>query len=272
MGTVISALYAGQASTNDNWLFIVLNHIINSNRGSTINLMKWIIIISILVSTPSFSKSLEFSTFLKSRSLKYLKTVFKQSEKYSGIKIKVSTLPGQRSLLEANNGNYDGDASRRVNLKNFTKKSETGNLILVKTPLIGIRLKSLRRSETPSFSIFSDVVHKKVAFQRGRKFLESRNKENKWMALNTIDAGVKLLSLKRIDYLLGFNCELRDLMRDKNGIVISDLNYFDENFYLYIHKKHSSIVSKLENSLTKAIEDLRKESFTPFGCQLLPND
>lgn len=169
--------------------------------------------------------------------------------------VKVATLPPARSLKLANNGTIDGELPRIANISGAN--SNYPNLLQVDIPIIPINHVAFTKKPDIHVNSWDDLKPYNVGVVTGWKILERNIK--KYRTLTKFDDEKSLFNaLKKGRIEVAVYSRLSGLMEihkmGLNGIYGSNAAKFKTGkykLYMYMHIKHKSLISKLENTLTE---------------------
>ena len=179
-----------------------------------------------------------------------LEVIFKEAD----IGLKVQVLPNKRSLVNANNGIDDGDATRIWNINKYYP-----NLLRVplKTHHIDIVALSNRKLLIKKFT---DLKPFHVGIVRGMKIVEVKvgAVETKSLtSINNYDQLLRMLASKRIDVIITDKTSLLNKIKegDIKGLYLMEKPLLTLPLYIHLHKKHKALIPKLE----KAVAELTRK-------------
>ena len=178
-----------------------------------------------------------------------LETIFKEAK----IGLKVQILPNKRSLMNANNGVDDGDATRIWDINKYYP-----NLLRVPLQTHHIDIVALSNKKI-IIEKFEDLKNYHVGIVRGMKITEVKVgavKPRSITSINDYDQLLRMLSSHRIDVIISDKTSLLNNIK-KTGI--KDLYLVKKPLltlplYIHLHKKNSTYIPKL----VAAISDLKK--------------
>jgi len=183
----------------------------------------------------------------------FLDTVVKEAFRRIGITLQTSSLPAERGLKNSNNGSIDGEMSRvkgidkvYTNLIRVPEKIMDWEFVVFSEKVIDL---------SQGWKVFSG---KSVSHINGWKILE-KNIPNDAEVTKTsnIDELFSLLRKKRTDYVIYEKWAGHYMLRKMpaNNIGQHKSTLLVKEVFIYLHKKHKSIVSKLSKSLENMKRD-----------------
>lgn len=217
-----------------------------------------LIIIFLLISLPSAPNEprktmITFTTHITPDSIAYKSTYLLLNEAFHriGYDFSLQTLPGKRSLIEANNGVFDGEAHRFAGLND---NNEFPNLIKVPVSLLIITNAMFSKRVTSITNSWQDISKYRVTVQRGSLWLTKMAKEyaKEVHELETSKQMLNFVIYGRADIAL-MSTETSELLTTKEfknsgikqiGPVLSRLA-----IYSFVHKKNKDLAPKLADAL-----------------------
>ncbi|MFW5811009.1 MAG: substrate-binding periplasmic protein [Thermodesulfobacteriota bacterium] len=178
-----------------------------------------------------------------------------------GYAIRIVSLPSERSLIETNAGNYDGQISRA---KEFDPENRYPNLVIVPEPLLPLEVAAFALDQDLKIDGWVTLSETpcRITYQRGVKMIEQRllryiDSARLIQADNLVHAA-RLLVSGRVRILIGipttFDSVLELAEFQSAGIHIVGLL---ETFYAYpvLHKRHSPLIPELARVLREMKAD-----------------
>lgn len=170
-----------------------------------------------------------------------------------GIQLQTALLPAERGLKQSNRGLVDGEMSR---IKGLDKKYP--NLVRVPEKIMDWEFVSFSYQSVSLKNGWSDLSGKLVAYINGWKILE-RNIPSSAEITKTanVDELFNLLRKKRTDFTVyerwAGHYRLHQLMMNdvkelKPPLAVKEM-------FIYLHKKHRSIIPKLSSALSAMKKD-----------------
>ena len=200
-------------------------------------------------------KTIVFGTIL-AESFSYfheISLIYSEAFKRLGYQFKLISLPGERSLVDANSGVVDGEATRIAQLD----LNKYPNLVRVPEPIIVI--KDGAYSADPSIRIngWESLRGKgyKVGLYKGIKSIEQKlplyvEKEN-IVTLTDFEQCLKMLQERRIDiFIVPILIEESAPMKSPAYSDIKRVGIVEEKIlYPWFNKRHKELVSRLADTL-----------------------
>lgn len=169
----------------------------------------------------------------------------------------VRSEPDMRALAMAARGESDGICLRP---KHYMEHFSINSLIRIDVAIIHINVQIFSHQQglsiTPSTQLSSHG--KTVSFRRGNYWAEHYLKTQEgvtYFDVTESSTGLKLLAARRIDYFVGFEPTITQLMRNEDyqrNIYLSG-TLRRVALYAYINKKHKSLVRPLREQLTRLL-------------------
>lgn len=171
----------------------------------------------------------------------------------SGLDVKMVNFPSERGLMSANQGTIDGNLMR---IDGLEKKFQ--NLIRVPEVLIVWEFTSFSRSNNQPSMI--QLKNHSIGYIRGWQIYEQMFPKTK--NVTTVESSAQLfllLAKGRIEYALHERWIGGNIVKSSgfNDIYASSRIIAKKDMFIYLHKKHSSLVPKIANEL----KNLKKEGF-----------
>jgi len=185
------------------------------------------------------------------------------------ISLEIRSLPAERSLLDANDGQIDGDVGRVA-----TVAALYPNLRRVPTPVLhSRRFVAFGNCRGPATLSWTDLSRYHVGFVNGWKLFEPIVTDARSVTrVEDSEALFGLLARDRID--LAFSARIDGLMAARRlglrRFCILDPPIAEVAMYLYLHKRHESLVTPLGEVLaamteTGATRVIRRNVFARYG-------
>ena len=196
--------------------------------------------------------------------IRYAALVFKELGTRLRIKITVKPLPKIRSLVAANDGDYDGLANRVAGLEKRYQNLQrvTVSHLAVQHILYAKETEIIDRV-TDFKSLYETFVktNRVVGFLGGsakaRQELSPLPKKNK-QALNSPEQAFGMLAINRINaYLAGPGMVNRIIFKEKFGKSdIKEVGVFSRfPLFSYLHKRHAALIPKFEKMIHAMLKD-----------------
>ncbi|MFC1523437.1 substrate-binding periplasmic protein [Thermodesulfobacteriota bacterium] len=195
----------------------------------------------------SAQERLEFSTIQDSIITPVLQQVVQEGYQQAGIEIKITEMPAQRSLLEANEGRVDGELVR-------TKFIEPISPNLIRIPVSIYLYKSMAFSKQKiRINGWRSLKPYKLGFLRGHKQVEEKLKGLTYKRVENSDQLFKMMDAERLDVvIIGRARGLRTIQQlNLEKIKVLEPPLSELNLYHYLHKRHQHLVSKMTKIFQK---------------------
>ena len=188
---------------------------------------------------------------------KALEQLSQESLRRIGVDLKLVSLPSERSLTAANLGEVDGEGLRVGGLGG--PDGPYPNLIQVPERFVRISFVAFSKNATISLDNGWDSLKPyRIAFINGWKMFEANAQGAR--VVNKVDKSEQLFRMLdegRVDLVLYTHADGLLLARNLGLTSVAPLSpaLKEVDMYLYLHKKHQALVSKL----TQAIRDLKAD-------------
>lgn len=225
-----------------------------ANRIENTNATFLSLIFFTLVFNVSFVKASEnliFSSLEGAYTQKLSEAVLKKAYSTIGVDFDVDWLPPKRSLMIANSGFTDGELSRiTTTLKNYP------NLLQVKVPVNFIEGVVFTKRKTISVAGWQSLQPYLIGINKGTIFAERGTKGMNVQSVSSFTSLFKMLDKDRVDLVVAPKViGLYHIAKNNlEGIVINKPYLVRLSLYHFLHKKHASLVPKLE----KALKEMQK--------------
>jgi len=222
--------------------------------GTSVMSALLVMLLIVLQPTSASAKAIIiFTTHVQPESNAYKSTHLLLTEAFNriGYKFSMKTLPGKRSLYEANKGTFDGEAHRFGGLNN---NNDFPNLIMVPEILLVIENAMFSKQSINLTMPWQELAKYSVTVPRGSLWLTAMAKQYAMevQELSSPDKMLNFVKQGRADIAL-MSVEALDILDSKAfknsgikqvGPVLSTLA-----IYSFIHKKHKTLVPKLAFAL-----------------------
>lgn len=179
---------------------------------------------------------------------KALQALSQEAFRRVGQEFKLVSLPSERSLFAANQGEVDGEGLRVAGLS-----SQYSNLIQVPERYVRISFVAFAKDATLNLdSGWASLYPHSVAFITGWKMFEANASGAKLVTkLDTPEQMFKMLDAGRVDLALYTLADGVALTRTMGLASIAPLTpaLKDVDMYLYLHKRHAALVPKVARAL-----------------------
>ena len=170
-----------------------------------------------------------------------------------GHDVKISFLPGERSLMNLNNGVDDGTHVRIAGIESTYR-----NIIPVSEKITNWHFVAFTRRTDIKIEKFSDLEPYDVAFMNGWKIFENDvSKARSITKANKPEQLFRLLGRGRTDVILYERWSGRKLARDLGMEEVREVSppLAVKEMFIYLHKRHKGIVGELGRALKKMKSD-----------------
>lgn len=192
--------------------------------------------------------SLQFSGIKGSENSLISMKVLTKAYNRLGIKIKYLPLPGERSLRTSNSGKVDGEVFRIANVsKRYT------NLIQIPTSINTLPAIAFSKNKNISIDGWHSLRPYKIGIQVGIKFAERGTKKLNPVVVDSNEQLFRMLNSGRIDIAIASQVnglKTLKLLKYKNIHALTPV-IAEYPLYHYLHKKHASLVPRLNDVLIK---------------------
>lgn len=175
-------------------------------------------------------------------------------EAYSrlGRKLVIHQLPGERSLIYANEGKMDGELYRKLGLDR-----EYPNLLIIPIPLLTLELVIFSRGTSFVVNGWESLRPYTLGFMRGNKIAQQNTKGMKVEPVPTMQQAFEKLMMGRTDLVLGHRASGMAVVRSLKleGITVLEPPLASFPVYHYVHKKHAALVPELTRVLKQMEAD-----------------
>lgn len=185
---------------------------------------------------------------------KALQALSEEACRRAGIDIKFVSLPSERSLVAANQGDVDGEGLRVAGLDD-----SYGNLVRVPERYVSISFVAFAKDPALSMAQGWDSLKShRVAFIHGWKMFESNAVAAR--VVNKVDKAEQLFQMLehgRIDLALYTLADGVALARKMGlqGVVALNPTLKDVDMFLYLHRRHAALVPKIAAALREMKAD-----------------
>ncbi len=179
-----------------------------------------------------------------------------------GRKLVLHKLPGERTLLMANEGRMDGELYRKVGIER-----DYPNLIILPVPLLTYEIVIFTRGTEFMVSGWESLRPFTIGYVRGIKIVAENTGGMKTEAVPTMEQAMQKLTMGRTDVVVGNRLSglaaLAALGVDDVRTLAPALASFP--VFHYVHKKHAALVPDMIAALQamkadKTIERLQREA------------
>ncbi len=223
-----------------------------------LNKLLFILILNAFIPALSYAESAISITsgrgepFVNSQQNGFYDQIVKQMFQRINVKAKTTTLPSERSLINANTGIDDGNIAR---IKGIEKKYP--NLIMLPEKIIDFEFVAFAKNKQLKISNWASLQTYNVAFINGWKVFEKKVTQYKSL-VRTRDSTqlFNLLKSDRVDIVLyDLWSGVWQIRQSENEIDYLRPPIASYPLYLYLHKKHKALLP----GLTKALQNMKKD-------------
>ncbi|WP_342115626.1 substrate-binding periplasmic protein [Pseudoduganella sp. OTU4001] len=175
-------------------------------------------------------------------------------EAYSrlGRKLVVHQLPGERSLVYANEGKMDGELYRKLGLDR-----DYPNLVIVPVPLLTFELVIFTRGTSFVVNGWDSLRPYTMGFVRGNKIAQENTRGMKVEQVSTMQQAFEKLMMGRTDLVLGHRASGMAVVRSQQleGVTVLEPPLASFPVYHYVNKKHAALVPELARVLKQVLRN-----------------
>jgi polar amino acid transport system substrate-binding protein len=182
----------------------------------------------------------------------FLEQVARETFRRIGLEVEVNTLPGERALINANEGLDDGDLMRAPGFE-----SAYPNLLQVPEKMGDMDFVAYATNKDFKGPITWDTLASyTVGYATGWKIYDRMVKARDVSKVRTIDDLFPLLELKRVDLVLIDRWQGSYAARKHGGSIrIIEPPLASSPMFMYLNKKHAAIVPKVARALAEMKAD-----------------
>lgn len=178
----------------------------------------------------------------------------------------VHKLPGERTLVMANDGHMDGELYRKLGMER-----DYPNLIILPVPLLTYEIVIFTRGTDFVVNGWESLRPFTIGYVRGIKIVRENTAGMKTEAVPTMEQAFQKLAMGRTDIVVGNRLSglaaVEALKLDDVRVLAPSLASFP--VFHYLHKKHAAMVPALLAALQamkadKTIERLQKAQVEPL--------
>ncbi|XLZ68781.1 transporter substrate-binding domain-containing protein [Massilia sp. SR12] len=186
--------------------------------------------------------------------------IMREAYRRLGINLVLHRLPGERTLIQANEGKMDGELYRKLGMER-----EYPNLVIVPVPLQTYEIVIFSRGTSFVVNGWDSLRPYTLGFVRGIKIVQENTHGMKIEAVATMPQAFEKMMMGRTDLVLGNRSSGIAVIRALNleGISVLEPPLASFPVYHYVHKRHEALVPELTRMLRqmqadKTIERLQK--------------
>lgn len=190
--------------------------------------------------------------------------------KRNQIPLKFQVLPNQRALINANNGDDDGEAARIYELNRYYPNLFPTDESIHAIEIMLVSKRNIALSRSDSF----DSLH--VGVIRGMKIAEMQAAEKKPLSLIKTNDALSLLNMLntgRLDIALIDRISLLDTLQKMgqktDGYYMFHPPYIQRKLHFHLHKKHQHLLPQFSQTIQEMKADgrfsqIRQQFFQQF--------
>lgn len=202
----------------------------------------------LLISNILLSKTYVFSGGTKATMHVITQKILLKAYSEANISTKFIYTNLEQSLINSNNGTYDGEIAR---IKDITKKYK--NLVIVPISTITIEAIAFSKNKNLHIKSWDDLKNKNFLIVRGVKFIENATKDIKKEYADSFSEALKMLNDDKIEIVVvpklsGLTSIYQNQYKDIK-MVSKSLKSVD--LYHFVHKKNKHLVKILTPILQK---------------------
>jgi polar amino acid transport system substrate-binding protein len=178
--------------------------------------------------------------------------VLREAYRRLGRTLVVHQLPGERSLVYANEGKMDGELYRKLGLDR-----DYPNLAIVPVPLLTFELVIFTRGTSFVVNGWDSLRPYTMGFVRGNKIAQENTKGMKVEQVPTMHQAFEKLMMGRTDLVLGHRASGMAVVRSQKleGITVLEPPLASFPVYHYVNRKHEALVPELTRVLKQMQAD-----------------
>jgi polar amino acid transport system substrate-binding protein len=178
--------------------------------------------------------------------------VLREAYRRIGRTLVVHQLPGERSLVYANEGKMDGELYRKLGLDR-----DYPNLVIVPVPLLTFELVIFTRGTSFAVNGWESLRPYTMGFVRGNKIAQENTKGMKVEQVPTMLQAFEKLMMGRTDLVLGHRASGMAVVRSQklDGITVLEPPLASFPVYHYLNKRHEALVPELTRVLKQMQAD-----------------
>lgn len=165
-----------------------------------------------------------------------------------GLDVRIVSLPSERSLKAADDGEVDGEGLRIAGLE-----QQYPNLVPVPERFLGVAFVAFARDPAPTLRGWDDLAAHRVAFIKGWKLFEAEA-SGRARLVNRVDRPEQLfrmLDSGHVDLALYTLADGQALVRQLglSGITAVAPALKHTDLFLYLHRRHAELAPRLADTL-----------------------
>ncbi|WP_028103413.1 substrate-binding periplasmic protein [Pseudoduganella violaceinigra] len=178
--------------------------------------------------------------------------IMREAYRRMGISLTVHKLPGERTLVYANEGKMDGELYRKLGMER-----EYPNLVIVPVPLQTYEIVIFSHGTSFVVSGWESLRPYTLGFTRGIKIVHENTHGMRIEPVPTMALAFEKMMVGRTDLVLGNRASGLAIIKSMNleGITVLEPALASFPVYHYLHKKHASMVPELTRVLREMLAD-----------------
>lgn len=178
--------------------------------------------------------------------------VLREAYRRLGRKLVVHQLPGERSLVFANDGKMDGELYRKLGIDR-----DYPNLLIVPVPLLTFELVIFSRGTSFVVNGWDSLRPYTLGFMRGNKIAQENTQGMRVEPVPTLQQAFEKMMMGRTDLVLGHRASGMAVVRSQKleGVTVLEPPLSSFPVYHYLNKKHEALVPELTRVLKQMQAD-----------------
>lgn len=221
---------------------------------------------ALMLATFSSAEQYRISTFdHDTAQIDVTKKVMRKVYQRLGHDFELVRFPGKRALVEANQGQVNGEL---VRIKALEK--ELTNLIRIPTAIGSFKVMAITRVGEPKITGIAGLIDKHVGIVRGVELTERLTQNHQRLIVNSIDSLFKVLLSEHVEVILfpkldGEKYIQTHQLGDK--VKLSNNPILNVKLYHYIHKSKAKLAEQLTELLKQMESTGELDSLNYFSEQ-----
>jgi polar amino acid transport system substrate-binding protein len=182
-----------------------------------------------------------------------MSTIYTEAFRRMGYGFKLISQPGERAMIDANQGIVDGEAGRISNID----REKYANLIMVPYPILTMKDGAYSADHSIKINGWESLAGRpyRVGLLKGIKSVEQKLPlyvdETHIVTLTDTEQGMKMLQAKRIDlFILGTQIENSTFMQSGAYREVKRVGIVETKMlYPWLHKRHKNLARRLAETL-----------------------
>lgn len=188
--------------------------------------------------------------------------IVREAYRRLGVQLIVHKLPGERTLVQANEGKMDGELYRKLGMER-----EYPNLLIIPVPLQTYEIVIFTRGTTFVVNGWDSLRPYTLGFVRGIKIVQENTQGMRVEAVPTMQQAFEKMFMGRTDLVLGNRSSGMAVVKAMNmeGVTVLEPPLASFPVYHYVHKKHEALVPELTRVLRQMQSDKTIERIQKAG-------